>query len=142
MLLRSTPEKWRNSTAGTPEVETVVGYKKNGCATKGIPNFCPGADSNFCPVIGNIAMRTEEEGIMEKPVHSLTTLFAQLGQPSDEASIAQFIESHRPLAGDVMLHEAAFWTPSQASFLCEAIRDDADWAEVADELNAELRARH
>ncbi len=79
---------------------------------------------------------------MEKPVHSLTTLFAQLGQPNDEASIAQFIESHRPLAGDVMLHEAAFWTPSQASFLCEAIRDDADWAEVADELNAELRARH
>jgi hypothetical protein len=79
---------------------------------------------------------------MERPVHDLTTLFAQLGQPSDEASIAQFIERHRPLPDDVLLHEAAFWTPSQASFLCEAIRDDADWAEVADELNAELRARH
>ena len=79
---------------------------------------------------------------MERPVHNLTTLFAQLGQPNDEASIAQFIESHRPLAGHDMLHEAAFLTPSQASFLCEAIRDDADWAEVADELNAELRARH
>jgi hypothetical protein len=79
---------------------------------------------------------------MERPVHSLTTLFAQLGQPGDEASIAQFIESHRPLPGDVLLHEADFWTPSQAAFLCEAIRDDADWAEVADELNAGLRARH
>ena len=79
---------------------------------------------------------------MERSVHNLTTLFAQLGQPSDETSIAQFIESHRPLADDVLLHEAAFWTPAQASFLCEAIRDDADWAEVADELNAGLRARH
>jgi hypothetical protein len=79
---------------------------------------------------------------MERSVHSLNTLFAQLGQPSDEASIAQFIESHRPLPDDVLLHEAAFWTPSQAAFLREAILDDADWAEVADELNADLRARH
>ena len=79
---------------------------------------------------------------MERPVHNLTTLFAQLGQPSDETSIAQFIESHRPLPDDVLLHEAAFWTPAQVSFLCEAIRDDANWAEVADELNAGLRARH
>lgn len=79
---------------------------------------------------------------MERPVHSLNTLFAQLGQASDEASIAQFIESHRPLPDDVLLHEAAFWTPSQAAFLREAILDDADWAQIADELNADLRARH
>ena len=79
---------------------------------------------------------------MERSLHNLTTLFAQLGQPSDETSIAQFIESHRPLPDDVLLHEAAFWTPSQASFLCEAIRDDANWAGVADELNARLRAGH
>lgn len=79
---------------------------------------------------------------MERPVHNMSNLFAQLGQPNDEAAIAQFIESHRPLPDDVLLHEAAFWTPAQASFLCEAIRDDADWAEVADELNAGLRARH
>ena len=79
---------------------------------------------------------------MERPVHSLSALFAQLGQPDDEKSIMHFIESHRPLADEVLLHEAAFWTPAQASFLCEAIRDDADWAEVVDELNAGLRARH
>jgi hypothetical protein len=76
---------------------------------------------------------------MERPVHSLGMLF---GQPGDEASIAQFIESHRPLPDDVLLHKGAFWTPSQASFSCEAMRDDTDWAEVADELNAGLRARH
>ena len=79
---------------------------------------------------------------MERPVHSLSALFAQLGQPDDEKSIMDFIESHRPLDDEVLLHEASFWTPAQASFLCEAIRDDADWAEVVDELNAGLRARH
>ncbi|HEX5676173.1 MAG TPA: DUF2789 domain-containing protein, partial [Azonexus sp.] len=89
-----------------------------------------------------VAKGDGKETLMERPVHSLNTLFAQLGQPSDEASIAQFIESHRPLPDDVLLHEAAFWTPSQAAFLREAILDDADWAEVADELNADLRARH
>ncbi len=79
---------------------------------------------------------------MERPDHSMSNLFAQLGQPNDEAAIARFIESHRPLADDVQLHEAAFWTPAQACFLREAITQDADWAEIADELNAELRARH
>ncbi|MGB5009083.1 MAG: DUF2789 family protein, partial [Candidatus Dechloromonas phosphoritropha] len=52
---------------------------------------------------------------MERPVHSLSVLFAQLGQPNDEKSIAQFIDSHRPLAADVCLHEATFWTPAQAA---------------------------
>jgi Protein of unknown function (DUF2789) len=79
---------------------------------------------------------------MERPVHSLSALFAQLGQPDDEKSIMQFIERHRPLADDVLLHEAQFWTPSQAAFLREAIACDADWADVADELNVELRARN
>jgi len=79
---------------------------------------------------------------MERPVHTISNLFAQLGQANDEAAIASFIEKHRPFPDDVQLHEAAFWTPSQASFLSEAILEDADWAEVADELNAELRARH
>jgi len=83
-----------------------------------------------------------EETIMERPGHNMSNLFAQLGQANDEAAIASFIEKHSPLADDVQLHEAAFWTPSQASFLCEVILEDADWAEVADELNAELRARH
>ncbi|HQU81100.1 MAG TPA: DUF2789 domain-containing protein [Azonexus sp.] len=80
---------------------------------------------------------------MERPVHNMSNLFAQLGHPSDEAAIAHFIETHRPLAEGLRLHEAAFWTESQACFLREAILQDADWAEVADELNAELRApRH
>ncbi|MFC5300958.1 DUF2789 domain-containing protein [Azospira restricta] len=78
---------------------------------------------------------------MERPVHDLSHLFAQLGEASDEAAIARFIESH-PLPGDMHLHEAPFWKPAQSRFLREAILDDADWAEVADELNRELHLRH
>ena len=79
---------------------------------------------------------------MERPVHSMSNLFAQLGQASDEKAIAQFIESRRPLANGMQLHEAPFWTPSQAGFLREVIQDDADWSEVADALNVGLHARH
>ena len=79
---------------------------------------------------------------MEKPVHSMSSLFAQLGQPSDEPAIMRFIEMHRPLANGLQLHEAAFWSASQAAFLREAVLDDADWAEVIDALNAELHAVH
>ena len=79
---------------------------------------------------------------MERPEHNLSNLFAQLGHANDEASIARFIETHSPLADGVQIHEAAFWTPAQAGFLREAILEDADWAEVIDELNNDLRARH
>ena len=77
---------------------------------------------------------------MERPVHTLSNLFAQLGRPSDEAAIQQFIAAHRPLPGAMRLHEAACWTPAQAAFLCEAILDDSDWAEVVDDLNSKLHA--
>lgn len=79
---------------------------------------------------------------MERPVHDMSKLFAQLGEASDETAIARFIETHKPLADDLRLHEASFWTASQAGFLSEAIQQDADWAEVVDELNVQLRARH
>ena len=75
---------------------------------------------------------------MERPYHNMCKLFAQLGEPSDETAIARFIANHRPLPGNVQLHEAAFWSPAQATFLHEALLDDADWAEVTDELNVEL----
>ena len=70
---------------------------------------------------------------METPIHSINSLFAQLGLPSATAEIDAFIEHHCPL------HEASFWTASQSTFLAEEIEDDADWAEVIDELNARLR---
>ena len=76
---------------------------------------------------------------METPIHSINSLFKQLGLPSETAEIDAFIEIHCPLPDHCLLHEAAFWTASQATFLSEEIEDDADWAEVVDELNARLR---
>ena len=66
-------------------------------------------------------------------------LFAQLGLPNDAASIEQFITSHAPLASDVKLASADFWSPAQATFLREACMQDADWAELADQLSVAMR---
>jgi len=74
---------------------------------------------------------------METQMHSMNNLFAQLGLASDQASIEHFIETH-PLAHSMSLCDAPFWKPSQASFLREEILNDADWAEVIEELNAAL----
>ena len=71
--------------------------------------------------------------------HRFSELFAQLGLPADEASIRLFIAAHAPLAPEVPLADAAFWAPSQATFLREEIVRDADWAEVVDQLSAALR---
>lgn len=79
---------------------------------------------------------------MEAPIHSMSNLFAQLGLPSDAVSISGFIERHRPLPKAMRLADAPFWTPSQAAFLREEIQEDADWAEVVDELNAILHDGH
>jgi hypothetical protein len=75
---------------------------------------------------------------METTNHSLTDLFRQLGLPSEAAEIEQFIATHRPLPDGVRLADATFWTPSQAQFLREEIGEDADWAEVVDQLNLSL----
>ncbi|CAG9172924.1 hypothetical protein LMG23992_02371 [Cupriavidus laharis] len=77
---------------------------------------------------------------MEQAFHRFSELFAQLGLPSDEPGIRQFISTHAPLPGDVELADAPFWTPAQAAMLRDEIADDADWAEVVDQLNVALRA--
>ncbi|MEJ8851826.1 DUF2789 domain-containing protein [Variovorax rhizosphaerae] len=78
---------------------------------------------------------------MDTTPHTLQTLFAQLGLPgANEADIERFVAGHRPLAPDVTLADAPFWTPGQAQFLREEINEDAEWAEVVDQLNAMLRA--
>lgn len=78
---------------------------------------------------------------MEAPMHSLNNLFAQLGLPSEDEDIENFIRTHSPIPTDIALSEASFWTPVQAAFLNEEILKNADWAEVIDELNARLHAR-
>lgn len=75
---------------------------------------------------------------MELPNHTLTDLFEQLGLPADAASIEAFVAAHRPLADGLAVFDAPFWTPTQARFLREEIREDADWAEVVDSLGSLL----
>lgn len=78
---------------------------------------------------------------MEMRMHSMDSLIDQLGLPSDEADIEDFIDSNSPLSTDVSLPEAPFWNPVQASFLPDNLLEDADWADVIDELNVDLHFR-
>lgn len=75
---------------------------------------------------------------MDARLHTLHNLFAQLGLPSDPASVEAFITIHRPLPSDVALYRAPFWNDAQRAFLKEEIIEDADWAGVIDELNGRL----
>ena len=76
---------------------------------------------------------------MESTLHSMTNLFTQLGLPSTPKDIQAFIESNRPLVKHLALHQAPFWSASQAEFLRDEILDDADWAGVIDRLDSGLR---
>lgn len=77
---------------------------------------------------------------MEKSTHRFSELFAQLGLDSGPEAISGFIRAHTPLPEHIRLADAPFWTPAQAAFLREEIAEDADWAELVDQLDAALRA--
>lgn len=74
---------------------------------------------------------------MENGQHEFYELFAQLGLPNSEAEIRKFIAEHT-IAEDISLPDANFWTHTQAEFLREAWKADADWAAVIDQLNSSL----
>lgn len=77
-------------------------------------------------------------GRMNTSTPSLQALFAQLGLADDGAAIDAFINAHRPLQHGLPLCDAPFWTASQAGFLREAMRQDAEWSQPVDELAAML----
>lgn len=76
---------------------------------------------------------------MNSSYHRFSELFLQLGLASDVEGIKQFLESHRLLDSSVRLEDASFWTEAQATLLRDEILQDADWAEVVDQLNVALR---
>ncbi|MEC9388300.1 MAG: DUF2789 domain-containing protein [Pseudomonadota bacterium] len=76
---------------------------------------------------------------MDTSKHTLSTLFEQLGLPSGQAEIENFIARHSPLPSEVAIQDAPFWSESQSHFLEEGLEEDSDWAEVIDELDALLR---
>ena len=77
---------------------------------------------------------------MDTPSHFFHALFAQLGLPSDAPDIAHFLALNSPLPGNVLLPDAPFWSRAQATFLREALQQDADWAAPVDQLSQALRA--
>lgn len=76
---------------------------------------------------------------MDLSTHNLNTLFAQLGLPSDDRAIAEFIRSHAPLPHDQPIYEAGCFSDVQAAFLAQGLDEDSDWAEVIDQLASAMR---
>lgn len=72
-------------------------------------------------------------------MHTMQTLFCQLGLDDDERQMTAFIEKHKPLPQTTPLPEAFFWSEAQATFLIEAVEDDSDWCEIVDRLDCLLR---
>jgi len=75
---------------------------------------------------------------MDTSTHSMSTLFEQLGLPSDRRSIENFIAHNHMRDAAQLLQQHRCWNPSQARFIAEALEQDSDWAEVVDELNTRL----
>jgi hypothetical protein len=76
---------------------------------------------------------------MENAHHRFNELFAQLGLANDKDAIHAFLADHAPLAAEIRLSDAPFWNAAQAELLCKSRLDDADWAELVDQLDAALR---
>jgi hypothetical protein len=76
---------------------------------------------------------------MDTSLHTMQTLFRQLGLADSDEQINAFIEKHRPLPPNIALSGADFWNQAQAEFLAEAIEEDSDWCELVDELDCLLR---
>ncbi len=76
---------------------------------------------------------------MNSAAPSMNDLFGQLGLPTDDVAIEHFIGEHRGLNNSVHIENAPFWNDAQASFIQGALIDDAEWAELIDQLNSRLR---
>ncbi|MEW6981967.1 DUF2789 family protein [Colwelliaceae bacterium 6471] len=76
---------------------------------------------------------------MDRSIHTMSCLFAQLGLDSDDSNIQTFINEHKGLIGNQSLADAEFWNKNQAAFINEAISADSDWCEIVDTLDTLLR---
>ena len=74
---------------------------------------------------------------MDMTSNTLASLFEQLGLPSAEHEIEQFVQTHR-LAEQINIVDADFWTDGQRQFLRQSLRLDAEWSPIVDDLNVML----
>lgn len=77
---------------------------------------------------------------MNKAIHHFSELFAQLGLLDEPENIADFLAKHRGMADGMRLPDAPYWTPAQAQFLRESLRQDSDWTGLVDQLSQALEA--
>ena len=77
---------------------------------------------------------------MERPVHTLSDLFRQLGLPDQPADIEQFIHRHRPLAPEVALADALIRTSAQPMRATPSVADDL-WLRARQQLGMAEQAR-
>jgi hypothetical protein len=75
---------------------------------------------------------------MDTADHRMRDLFKQLGLADGPDDVARFIAQHQGLCRHGSLLQAPIWNASQLAFLNEAIAQDADWAGVAERLQAAL----
>jgi hypothetical protein len=75
---------------------------------------------------------------VETGVHDLPRLFYQLGLSADPSSVDAFLAAHALEPGQAVA-EGPFWSPAQAAFLAQALAEDSEWSEAADELSVRLR---
>ena len=74
---------------------------------------------------------------MEQPSHELSTLFDQLGLPSEGEAIDDFIMAH-PLEPNTKLVDAPFWSDQQKDLLRDWLLADGEEAVLVDQLNVRL----
>ncbi|MGL5359169.1 MAG: DUF2789 family protein [Shewanella sp.] len=75
---------------------------------------------------------------MDTTKTNLRHLFEQLGLDSHPEAITTFIVHHR-MDKHTPLTQAAFWTASQKDFIQEALDADAQWTDVIERLDTQLR---
>jgi hypothetical protein len=61
-----------------------------------------------------------------------------VGRPKEEGDVREFVAELGSMPDGVLLANAAFRSASQSRFLRHEILEDADWAQVIDELNLML----
>lgn len=76
---------------------------------------------------------------MEKYHTTMSDLFEQLGLASEDSDIEQFISKHKGLRQGVHIEDADFWSRQQAEFIRSSLLEDAEWAELIDQLNTRVR---
>jgi hypothetical protein len=75
---------------------------------------------------------------MEQNHTALSDLFAQLGLSSDPQSMSEFVQKNAGLPAEIKIENADIWTKQQSDFLRTALAEDAEWAELIDQLNSLL----